>query len=291
MSILFVGDYSSNLQIGLIFKILKGVFPMKKRKLGLFILVLALFSLLAACSGGSDSASTGSFYDQLKEGGKIRVGSTTTGPPFTFMNTEKGEVDGLMVDIAKKIGEELDLQVEIVDTKFSSLIPSIESGRLDMISAGMLISDKRAEIIDFSQPIYPYGEGLVILKGINDIKTFDDLKGKKVGVQEGTVYLDGIKEYPEVEYQSYTSIADMIKEVENGRIDAFYGDYPIIVDMLQKNPDFSVQLVKTYEPKWVGEIGLGFPKGSKEFQKAVNDVVTKLKENGELDKIIKKWGL
>ncbi|WP_081825429.1 substrate-binding periplasmic protein [Bacillus sp. UNC41MFS5] len=260
-----------------------------------FISMLAILSclllILSACSEKSNSSKEGAnSLEALKEKGTVRVGGSTTGPPFSYIN-EKNENVGLMFDIAKKIGVGLGVKTEIQGMQFASLIPAIEAEKIDMISAGMIITDERKKIIDFSDPIYEYGEGLVILKSDNNIKTFDDLKGKKVGVQQGTIYLEGLKNFPDIEAQSYKSISDMVSELENGRIDAFFGDYPIIVHMIQENPDFKIKLVDGYEPKWKGKVGIGLPKGSDELMEAVNKEIKKLKESGEIDKILKKRGL
>lgn len=270
---------------------------MKKKLFAMFILIIG-FALLTACSSSNDSSNGSaeegdSFYSKLKDSGVVRVGSTPTGPPFTFLNTETNEIDGLMVDIANAIGEKIGLEMQVEPVQFSSLIPSINSNKIDMIAAGMLITDERKEQIDFSQPVYEYGEALVVSNDNNEIQTFDDLEGKKVGVQEGTVYLAGLGEYPEIESQSYKSIADMIDEIENGRIDAFYGDYPIVQNMLIENPDFgeTIKIVETYEPKWVGEIGIGFPKGASDFEAEINKAIDELKESGELEELINKWQL
>ncbi|WP_366922127.1 ABC transporter substrate-binding protein [Metallumcola ferriviriculae] len=281
----------------------------KRVKLILCVLVISLISvgLLTACSAGNQESDAKddkgkakvevqaepTFLDELKETGVIRVGSTPTGPPFTFLNPKSNEIEGLMVDIASLVGDELGLKVEINAIQFSSLIPSVQSEKIDLVSAGMAITEDRAKVIDFSIPVYSYGGGLVVAKDNNEIKQFEDFSGKKIGVQEGTVYANYMKDYPEIETQTYKSIADMVKELKFGRLDALIGDYPIVARMLAENPDFKkdVKLVREYKPKEVVKIGMGFPKGTDEFQDTVNAIIQKLQENGELDKLLEKWGL
>lgn len=267
---------------------------MKKRFILQFTLLLTVAVFISACGSNvdepSDKSSTQSSNDEGKE--VLRVGATSTGAPFTFLNTETNEIDGVMVDIAETLAEKLEVEVEIHEHQFSSLIPAIESGRIDIISAGMVISEDRKKIIDFSQPVYGYGEGLVVRIDTDDIRTLEDLEGKKVGVQEGTIYLNGLQEdYPEIYSQGYKSTADMLKELENERIEAFLGDYPIIKHMINENPDFEVKLIEEYEPNWVAEIGIGIAKGSDEMLDKINSAIDEMKESGELDSILEKWGL
>ncbi|WP_071394344.1 substrate-binding periplasmic protein [Bacillus tuaregi] len=252
----------------------------------IFTSIFCLVFVITACSAGTSEKS----LESIKEKGTIKIGSSTTGPPFSFMNS-KNELDGLMIDIVKEIAKGLEVKTEIQGMQFSSLIPAIEADKIDLISAGMIITDERKKVIDFSEPIYSYGEGLVVSNTDNTIKTLDDLAGKKVGVQQGTIYLDGLSDYPKIQPQTYKSIADMVSELQNGRIDAFFADYPIIIHMIKENPDFKIKLVDSYEPIWTGDVGIGLPKEVDDLKRAVNDEINQLKESGELDAIIAKWGL
>lgn len=263
-----------------------------KKMISAWIAVMCFMLLLSACSQQS-SAPAGSgenSLEKIKEKGVIRVGGTTTGPPFSFLNKQNENV-GLMYDFANTVAEGLGVKVEIQGMLWSALIPAIEGDKIDMISAGMLITDERKKVLDFSDPVYSYGEGLVVLKDDTTIKSFEDLKGKKVGVSPGGVYAEALKAFPEIQTQTYKSTGDMISELENGRIDAFYQDYPIVLQLIKDNPQFEIKLVEGYESKWVGDVGLAFPKGSDSLVKAVNEQIKKLKDSGEIDAIIKKWGL
>ncbi|MGE5702520.1 MAG: substrate-binding periplasmic protein, partial [Clostridia bacterium] len=194
-------------------------------------LIIGLVSVITACSSETSSPAgkdgESGYLQKIKEAGFIQVGSTPTGPPFTFLNPKTNEIEGLMVDVAQKIGDELGVKVQINPMTFASLIPAIEADKINMISAGMQKSEERAKVIDFSIPVYSYGETIVVAKDNDSIKSLDDLKGKNVGVQEGGLYFQKLKEHPEIVSQGYKSTSDMVAELKNGRIDAFLGDYPI----------------------------------------------------------------
>ncbi len=270
---------------------------MKKWKAVLAIaLIVGLASVITACSSESASSPGGKapeagYLQKIKAAGVIQVGSTPTGPPFTFLNPKSNEIEGLMVDVANRIGDELGVKVQINPMTFATLIPSLEADKINMISAGMQKSEERAKVIDFSIPVYSYGETIVVAADNNSIKNLDDLKGKKVGVQEGGLYFQKLKEHPDIVSQGYKSTADMVAELKNGRIDAFLGDYPIIMHMLSENKDLNIKVVSGYQSQWVGDVCIGFPKGSKDFQDAVNAAIEKLQKSGDITIIVSKWGL
>src|SRR3954469_14333696 len=94
----------------------------------------------------------------------MKVGSTPTGIPFTFLNTKTNTIQGVMADLVTEIGKDLGFQVQIEPMQFSTLIAALTSNKIDLISAAMYISPARREVIEFSEPVYSYGEGLIVPK-------------------------------------------------------------------------------------------------------------------------------
>lgn len=92
----------------------------------------------------------------------LKVGSTPTGMPFTFLDTKTNTIEGVMVDLVKAIAAASDLKVEVEGMQFSTLVASLTASKIDLISAAMYITPARKEVIDFSDPIYTYGEGLLV---------------------------------------------------------------------------------------------------------------------------------
>lgn len=222
-----------------------------------------------------------------------KVGSTPTGVPFTFMDTKTQTIQGAMVDLITAIGQDQGFKVEVEATPFSALIPSLTSNKIDIISAAMLITPVRQEVIDFSDPVFPYPEGLMIKA--DDSKTYKslaDLKGEVVGAQVGTVYVDFLKKNGEfAEIKTYDSIADIIRDVGLGRIKGGFGDAPIVRYQLSQRKDAGVKIAESYEPKMAGFVGIGTRKGDKALQAKINAGLAKVKQSGKLDEILKKWNL
>src|SRR5437879_11250877 len=117
----------------------------------------------------------------------LKVGSTPTGVPFTFLDTKTNSIQGIMVDLITEIGKDAGFQVQIEPMQFSTLIASLTSNKIDIISAAMFATAARKEVIDFSDPVYTYGEDLVVPKtDTKDYTTLEDLKGELGGAKVGT---------------------------------------------------------------------------------------------------------
>jgi polar amino acid transport system substrate-binding protein len=223
----------------------------------------------------------------------LKVGSTPTGSPFTFLDTKTNSVDGVMVDIVKAVGKEAGFGVQIEPMQFSTLIASLTSKRIDLISAAMFITPVRLEVVDFSQPIYSYGEGLVMsVKDLTAYQSFAELKGKRVGVQVGTAFVEPLQKlglFSEVKL--YDTTADLMRDANAGRIDVGVLDYPIAAFAVAKGLFPNLRMVGSYKPTMVNSIGIATHKGDVETMAKVNAALTKLKADGSIAAILKKWGL
>ena len=223
----------------------------------------------------------------------LKVGSTPTGVPFTFLDTKTNSVQGIMVDLITEIGKDAGFQVQIEPMQFSTLIASLTSNKIDIISAAMFATAARKEVIDFSDPVYSYGEGLIVPK--TDTKNYvaaEDLKGETVGAQVGTAFVDALKKtglFSEVKV--YDTIPDILRDVNTGRLKAGYADYPILAYNLKQGSFPEVRLVDSYKPTIVGTVAIGIRKGDQELLSKINASLAKLKGNGTVDKILGKWGL
>jgi polar amino acid transport system substrate-binding protein len=223
----------------------------------------------------------------------LKVGSTPTGIPFTFLDTKTNTIQGVMVDLVTAAGKDAGFAVTIEPMQFSTLIASLTSGKIDIISAAMYITPARKEVIDFSAPVYSYGEGLVVAKAdTKEYASFEDLKGETVGAQVGTVYVEPLKKtglFADVKI--YDSIPDILRDVNNGRLKAGFADYPILAYNLQQGLFPQVRLVKSYKATVLGSIGIGVRKSDGELLNKIDASLAKLKADGTLKQILAKWGL
>lgn len=245
----------------------------------------ARFALVFALTGSGSATLPAAAQQSLK------VGSTPTGVPFTFLDTQTNTIQGVMVDLIEAIGKDAGFGVEIQPMQFSVLIPSLTSGKVDIIAAAMFATAQRKEVIDFSDTVYSYGEGLIVPKSdTKDYVSFDDMKGYTVGAQVGTAFVEPLKKvFPEVKI--YDTIPDIMRDVNAGRIQAGFADMPILAYNLQQGRFPETRLVKSYKATIPGSVAIGVRKADGELLTKINASLTKLKANGGLSKILAKWGL
>lgn len=222
----------------------------------------------------------------------IKVGSSPTGLPFTFLNTQTKEMDGVLVDVVKAIQEDLGVTPEFEAVQFSALVPSLTSNKIDMIASAMFITEERAKAVDFSDPVYGYGEGLFVPASDEGVYTkYEDLKGKTIGVQVGTTFVDLFQKsglFDEVKI--YKGIPDIMADVNAGRIDAGIADGPMVAYYLAQGQFPRVKMVDEYVPSAAGEFGLALRKGDERMPQ-VNEAIKRIKSDGTLDNILAKFGL
>jgi polar amino acid transport system substrate-binding protein len=223
----------------------------------------------------------------------VRVASTPTGVPFTFLDTKTNQISGIMVDIMKAIGKDQGFAIEITPMTFSTLIAALQANKADVIAAAMYITPPRQEVVDFSDPIYTYGEGLFVsAKDTKDYTSMQDLKGEIVGVQIGTAYVKPLTDsglYKEIKV--YDTIPDIIRDVNLGRIKAGFADYPIVAYQLAQGGFPETRLAKNYKPVLPGSVGIAVRKGDKAMLDKINASLRKFKGDGTTDKILAHWGL
>ena len=139
-----------------------------------YVKILSLISALliaVLCSGCGKKSMTA-------EEGKLIMATNAEFPPYEYYEGDK--VVGIDAEVAALIAEKLGLELEIADVAFDSIIPGVQSGKYDMGMAGMTVNDERLEKVNFSTS-YAKGIQAVIVKENSDIKTIDDLEGKKIG--------------------------------------------------------------------------------------------------------------
>jgi polar amino acid transport system substrate-binding protein len=221
------------------------------------------------------------------------VGATPTGTPFTFLDVRTNTIQGAMVDLLDAIANDAGFKIGIQPTPFPALIPALTGKRIDIIAAPMLITAPRREVVDFSDPVFSYPEGLVV--NINDktaYRSLAELKGQVVGAQAGTVYVEFLKRNAEAaEVKVYDSLAELLRQVSLGHVKAGVGDARIVRYQLAHNAALWAQLVPTYEAKLNRSVAIAVRKSDTELLAKINASIAKLRANGTIDKILAKWGV
>lgn len=216
--------------------------------------------------------------DAIKANGKLVVLTNASFPPFEYISST-GEIVGVDIDSAQAIADKLGVSLEMVDMDFDLLIDALKNGKGDLVAAGMTARPDRAEIIDFS--IIYISMGLkVIVPANSDIKSFDQLDGKKIAVQEATtadIYAQ--ENYKNATILSFKSAIDAGNAVKTGNADA------AIIDLLPAEymAANSSEIVLMDDLLSAEDTAMGVAKGKEDLLAVVNETLKELMESGKLD--------
>ncbi|MCS7233241.1 MAG: transporter substrate-binding domain-containing protein [Synergistetes bacterium] len=227
------------------------------------------------------------FGDAMKKD-VLKVGTESTYPPFEFRDKNNNLVGfdiDLMEAIAKKIGKKL----EWVDMPFDSLIPALLAGKIDIIAAGMSATAERAKKVAFSVPYYISLSSFVVRANDNSIKTLNDLKGKTIAVQLGTVQDTFCSAIPNVTMKRFQKFDDCVREVVLGRADATLMDKPVAIEFCESK-DFKGKIKIAFD-QVITEAGkaLALRKEDVKLLEAINKVIEEMRKSGELQALTDKW--
>lgn len=245
--------------------------------------VLTMVAALVATGCGTNSASDNSGNGSSK---KLVMMTSADYPPYESHTTSGGsdEIVGFDVDIAKQISKNLGYDLEIKDVDFNGLLPALQAKQADLVMAGMTPKPERLQNADFSDIYYEAKNTIVAKKGTN-LKTDADLKGKKVGVQLGSIQETAAKEMQGVNIVSLNKIGDIIQEIKAGRIDAAIIEDTVAKGYTASNNDLEFNTIPQTES---AGSAIAFPKGSA-LVGDFNKELKKMKDSGELDNLVKKW--
>ncbi len=259
------------------------------KKVAALLLACTLILGLCACgSSGSSSAAPKTKLDQIKEAGVLKLGTSADYPPCEYHVEIDGKdtIIGYDIDIANYIADSLGVKLEITDMAFDSLLIALQKGDFDMVIAGMSKTDERAKSADFTDPYYSEEQVILVRKEDADLyKTTDDLEGKVIGVQTGTVEVPYAIEYTgDANVVQLVKAGDVVMELQNHKIDVAYID-----------PNPSRAFASGNDDLVVLDIGIGvisegqaiaIQKGNPEWLEYLDKIVDEMQEKGLIDKYI-----
>lgn len=252
---------------------------MKFNKFNVTVLVLAL--VLGMFAG---TAFGGSTWDKVKEKGVIVVGNSPDYPPFESIG-DNGERIGFDIDLLKAVAEKMGVKIQWATMEFSVIVSAAQSGQVDLGFSGLSITEERRGQVLFSDPYAASGQVIVVRKGAG-IKGAADLNGKKIAVQLGTTgeqQADKIEGATVIKPESY-NIAFMM--LNNKAADAVIADISVADEFIKRG-----EYERAGEPLSFEEFAALTRKGNDALIGEVNKALKALKEDGTLDKLVKKWNI
>lgn len=270
-----------------------------KKFLSVILAAGLTLGLLAGCGGSKDEATTAPAQDNAQTSdsaaagsaaiadGVLTVGTNAEFPPFEYVGDD-GQPDGFDIALIKAIGDKLGVKVDVQNMEFDSLIASI-GNKIDVAIAGMTVTDERKQSVDFSDSYYDALQYVVVPKG-SDIRTADDLKGKKIGVQLGTTGMfiaeDDIENS---DVSSYNKAVDAVNDLVNGKVELVIIDKNPALVFAGKYPDDVEALDGAQFGFGVENYAIALPKGDAELLKAINGALDELKKDGTFDRLVSEY--
>jgi len=221
-----------------------------------------------------------------KESDKLVVGTSADYPPYEFhkMIDGKDTIVGFDMDIAKSIADDLGVELEIVDIEFSGLLAALGAGKIDMIVAGMSPNEERKKSVDFSDIYYKAEHSVVMRKDdAGSIKTTDDLEGKVIGVQLGSIQ-EGVAETnitKAKEIKKVSKIPDLVLMLKNNKIDAIVMEVPVAEAYTNDMEEIAMTELTLQDEE--GGSAVAVKKNNQEFVTEINKTLKKLTEENKIN--------
>ncbi|WP_455603237.1 ABC transporter substrate-binding protein [Acinetobacter pecorum] len=258
------------------------------------IIALSLACGLSACS---DKPTVQEAVTAESTGKVYQIGSDMTFPPFEYMENDKPA--GFDIDIANKIFEQSGDKANFVDSRFSNLITGLEAKKFDLVMSALYITQDRLEKVDMV-PYYMTTEALVVLADSEyQPKTRDDLCGKTVASQNGSMFPEQLRQMSQescvskgkkpITIREFVTSPEAVQALLAKAVDAHYDDASVAKSTVEKLKDRLV--ISSTEPFFPVLGGIAVPKGDQKLLNKVKNGLDAIKQSGEYDQLIAKYNL
>lgn len=247
----------------------------------LLFTVIALVFVLAACGNGGSSKD-----DKASSDKTLKVGTEGTYAPFTY-HDKQDKLTGYDIDVIKAVAKAEGYKLKFNETSWDSMFAGIDAGRFDVIANQVGINKEREQKYQFSTP-YTYSNAVLVVRdNEKDIKSFDDVKGKKLAQTFTSNYgkLAKDKGADITKVDGFNQSMDLLL---SNRVDGTFNDSLSYLDYTKQKPNAKIKAIKCQAEQ--SKSGFAFSKKvDSKVVKDFNEGLKKIKDSGELAKIGKKW--
>jgi glutamine transport system substrate-binding protein len=260
----------------------KGELKMKKRGM-VFAVILALFVALIGCGKSAEQASSTDSGEK-----KVIVATEAAFAPFEYL--DKGKIVGFDVDFLDAVMKEAGMKYDLKNIGWDPLFAAVQGKEVDLAISGITIDDKRKQTYDFSIPYFE-STHMILVKEDSPVTNALDLKGKVIGVQNGTTGQKAVEKLFGTENENikkFENTVVAIMELLNGGVEAVVTDNAVANEYVKNNPDKKMKAIadpNNFESEFYG---IMFPKGS-ELKPKIDEAIKKVIESGKYAEIYKKW--
>lgn len=255
--------------------------------------------MLPVFSGGQKDAAPVSKLEQVKQSGKLILGTSADYPPYEFHLLQDGQdtIVGFDVAIARAIAEEFGVELEIKDMNFDGLLAALVSGNVDIVLSGMTPTEERRQNVDFSDIYYQAVHGAIIRKTDAEKYAADpsSLADAMIGAQKGAIQvgiaktqIKGMSEeaaadnHPQV--KELGTLPDLIMELKNNKVEAVISELPVAQAYVNANPDLMLAEYTFTDDE--GGSAIAIKKGNEDFVAAINEVLAKLAAENKINEFV-----
>jgi polar amino acid transport system substrate-binding protein len=217
------------------------------------------------------------------ENGVLNFGTAAVTEPMSYVYADEGVI-GFDIEYARYIAQELGRELTIVDMEFGALLPALISGKVDMIGAGLSITEERAKSVLFSEPYYEGGLAVMVQSGEQDKP--GSSRPQTLGVLLGSTHEQyALKHYPDDRLQQYQNVPDLLVALRQGKTDAAFFCREMLAPVFKENPDLGILVDNVfYEP-----IGIIFNQANDSLRLQFNAFMREIRENGLYDQMVQRW--
>ncbi len=249
---------------------------------------IALAMTLGACSNSGSAAQDKDHLARIKDAGKLVIGLEGVWQPFCYHDAKTDELIGFDVEVSQNIAKHLGVDVEFKEGAWEGLFMGMDSGQYDLVVNGVDVTEDRKAQYDFSNPYLFDNTVLVVRADNNEIKSFEDLKGKKTANSTGSTYAEIGAQYG-ADVSGVSDLAKTVQMVLNGQVDATINASLSIVDYQVTTGETNIKVVATLP----SEAGYAIPmvKGADNdtLRAAINDALKAMREDGTLKELSLKY--
>ncbi|MGO4698093.1 transporter substrate-binding domain-containing protein [Paenibacillus sp. 2TAB26] len=264
-----------------------------KKKLSL--LLISVMVVLSACGQNNKENTPAATNNNAAtdppavEKTTLTLGTSADYAPFEFHKIIDGKdtIVGFDIEIAREIAKDMNAELKIQDMDFDGLLLALDTGKVDMVISGLTPTEERKKNVDFSEIYYLTSQGVLVKKDQTEqFKSLDDLKGKKIGIQKGSIQEGIAQEIADAKLTSLAKIPELILELKSGRVDAIILEKPVADQYAVAQTDIAVSEVKIEQPVEEAGVSIAVKKGNQDLLNKIDGTIARLKESGEIDRYV-----
>lgn len=224
-------------------------------------------------------------FSSLKDKNEILYfGTAAVTEPMSYVDKDH-EISGFDIELAYRVAQKLGKRLEVVNMEFGAMIPALVSGKVEMIGAGLSITEERAKSVLFSEPNLEGGLAVLVKAGDEQVSE-PVVVWEKIGVLTGSIHeVYALKNFPNAQILTYNTVPDMLTALDSDKVEAAFMDDVSTATIFAINPGFVV-LEKDI---FTVDIAAGFADDADELRSKFNQFLSALKTNGIYKKMVDRW--